>query len=111
MLPPPAPISQHSGSCIDGAAQSNESIRIRFPPDSSRLDFVWEALPARESGAYDFALERAVLALAPGCVATAGLQANADNGPGTRTNIWLGRLSELPRERSETRPPSPPPSR
>lgn len=98
--PPAPPVSSHSGVCIDGAAQSSETIAIRFPPGSGKVDFAWGPLPA--AGSYQFALELAVLALAPGCVTAAGLLANADNGPGTATNLWVGRLSELPRPPSLT---------
>ena len=88
------PISAHDGRCIDGAEPT--ALRIRFPPGSASSDFVWPPLPP-EGAAYAFAIERAVLALAPGCVASEGLVPNADDGPGTPRNLWLGRISELAR--------------
>ena len=83
-----------AGECIDGG--TNSTITIRFPPGSEHSNFKWPPLPPPDSGAYAFALDAAVLVLAPGCVSAAGLEPNADNGPGSPRNLWIGRLHESP---------------
>ena len=88
-------MSQHDGACISGGAQTTLSIHL--PPGGTNANFSFPPLPDAASGAFNFALSKATLALAPGCVGTIpGLLANADNGPGTRRNVWIGRVDELP---------------
>lgn len=86
------PISHHNGTCIDGGGDATLSVRL---PAGAGVDFAWPPLPPAGSDAYRFALERVLVVLAPGCVVSAGLTANADDGPGTRRSLWVGRLAEL----------------
>ena len=87
------PVSHHDNTCIDGGDQT--TIQLRFPPGSGATDFQWAPLPPAGS-AYSFALDEAIIVLSPACAAVSGLQANADDGPGTARSLWLGRLSEAP---------------
>eukprot|EP00966_Prymnesium_polylepis_P031367 729549-Prymnesium_polylepis.1 len=92
----PTPLSSHNGTCLYGG-DSTTTVRIRFPPGSGNQDFAWPPLPPAGDAAYDFALDRAVIALAPGCVASEGLVPNAANGPSVAKTLWIGRLTELAR--------------
>lgn len=84
-------VSLHDGSCIDGGAPG--PITIHLPGGTN---FTWDELPPAGDLDYAFALERAILLLSPGCTTASKLPPNADNGPGTALNLWLGRLEELP---------------
>lgn len=88
------PISRHDGLCVDGSNRT--PLRVRAPPGSGFTNFTFPALPEIGSAALSFAITRATLALAPGCVTSSGVSANADNGPGTRRNLWIGRVDEVP---------------
>jgi hypothetical protein len=88
----PAPISHHDGKCLDGGNSS--TLKIHVAPGRGSKDFSWP--PLKGGAALDFVLPKAILAIAPGCVDELGLTANADNGPGTERNLWVGRLDEAP---------------
>lgn len=87
----PSNVSYHNGTCIDGG--DDTTIRVHFPAGSSSVDFDWPPLPPAGK-AYAFALSEAIAVLSPECVAASGLSPNADNGPNTARNLWVGRLSE-----------------
>ena len=87
-----APISRHNGSCLDGS--SDVTLRVHLPPGSGN-DFSWAPLASVGSAALSFVISKALLALAPGCVAPSAVSPNADSGPGTPRNIWVGRVDEL----------------
>ena len=86
------PASTHDGGCIDGGI--NTTLRVRVPPGEG-TDFSWPPLPQVGSAALDFVLKNAFIALAPGCVTPSGVAPNADNGPGTPKNLWVGRVDGL----------------
>ena len=88
---PLPPVSHHDGQCLDGGTSA--TVRVQLPPGSHNIS--WSPLPALGSGALGFVVAKALIALAPGCVAPAGLTPNADDGPGTPRNLWVGRVSEL----------------
>ena len=88
------PISHHDGRCLDGGDPTTVSITL--PPDalSAARNFSFPPLRAVGAAALAFVVSKAMLALSPGCAASVGLAANADNGPGTRRNLWIGRVDE-----------------
>ena len=86
-------VSHHNGTCIDGG--DDTTIRVHFLAGSSSVDFDWPPLPPAGK-AYAFALSEAIAVLSPECAAASGLHPNADNGPNTLRNLWVGRLSEAP---------------
>ena len=88
------PVSVHDGRCIDGGDAT--TIRIHFPPSSGKRNFTWPPLAPAGSADYEFALERAIVIVSPGCSLQHGLPPNADNGPGTPRNLWLGRVHTMP---------------
>ena len=91
---PLPPMSHHDGHCIDGGVDS--ILRVHVPPGGGFNNFSFPAIPAVGSAALDFVVGKAFLALAPGCVAPSGVTPNADNGPGTPRDLWIGRVDELP---------------
>ena len=53
-------------------------------------------MPQGSPSAYDYAYEQAFLVLPAACVRAHGLSANAAERP-TLKDLWVGRISELPR--------------
>ena len=89
------PISHHDGTCLTGGSSSN--LRVHVSSRTGHQNFSFPPLPESSSPVYKtVALEKATLALAPGCISELALTPNADNGPGTLRNIWIGRVDEVP---------------
>ena len=90
-------MSHHDGLCISGGLASTLAVHL-LPQGANTHNFSFPPLPPSGDTYYSYALEKAMVALAPGCVAafSTQLEANADNGPGTERNLWVGRIDELP---------------
>ena len=98
MPSPSPPISHHDGTCLT-SGPLDVTLRVHVPPEAlPARNFTFPPLPAIGSTALAFVLAKATIALSPGCVDASGLASNADNGPGTRRNLWIGRYDELASE-------------
>ena len=92
-------MSHHDGTCLSSGGGSS-TLRVHSSPaNAAYTNFSFSPLPPSSNATfYRYALAKAMLALAPGCTTMLASHLgapNADNGPGTARNLWVGRVDEL----------------